>query len=756
MLRDNREAKATTDRDPDRSREFGAACQDLPIRQPGDSSPTFALDWINRRIGADELRKVIRLDVRCFDHPPSGFAHSKLVETARSILDLSDGDTALTGPNQLTCIWGGPNKSLKTPEPSLRAAFELTSASDAFGCLLDCSWETCVDGQWRLTTAPMIGSLRSQSLFVTQAYRDIFGPSLKSRPDVDGSRFGFSDSVLFAVDTKAKSAACGYQSPPAHLGPSEPERTESLQWFEHAARLDGLGDYKGLVMAVAVLEPEIDRTYAARMLDMAPAQLEAPLAGLVEQGVLVEVAEGNNRSRLRFADPVLARTAYDMLSAEVRARLHGRAAELQLRSRSSDTDDSGPAQLPSEELPPLACLGEAAQRAIASGAPGDAIAILKQALAAPVARSEASNDAGLYKALALQLAMAKGNAAEDVYESYHKCFTIAQQQNTGSLDDAFHALWGLQSFHLVRGEIRAAKTMGELLLAKYAADDGGDQALLAHRMQGLTRLLAGEISGAIEHYEFVLAHYDAKKHGQLRFDYGSDQGALSYAHRCWARSISGEGALALDDHDAALSLVERFSHPHTSAHAVSVLALAALARDEPETACIAADSARAVGVQHGFPYWVAWCDVVRTAVEARAAPRSGYRWLRRALQTYCDTGAMQMVPAANALLAETALRDHRPDAARFHVDEGLAFASRNSIALYRPELLRLAAQVRLADGERPEAIGMFETAFKVAAEGRGWAFARNIARDAIDAATGRDQVTWLRHYHDVSNRISAG
>jgi hypothetical protein len=105
----------------------------------------------------------------------------------------------------------------------------------------------------------------------------------------------------------------------------------------------------------------------------------------------------------------------------------------------------------------------------------------------------------------------------------------------------------------------------------------------------------------------------------------------------------------------------------------------------------AAAEARNLAEKHGFPYWVAWCDIILAALERPTDPNRGRALLTAAIGQYQQTGARQLVPYARALEAECCLDADRPMEARTALDAALAVVEETGVRLYQAEILRLRA-----------------------------------------------------------------
>jgi hypothetical protein len=130
-------------------------------------------------------------------------------------------------------------------------------------------------------------------------------------------------------------------------------------------------------------------------------------------------------------------------------------------------------------------------------------------------------------------------------------------------------LRGLQTFHLVRGDVFEGHAIGERIMALMEGEKDEATLLQAHRPFGLGLLYLGRFAEARQHLERVLSLYDPARDEPQRFDYGSDPAVLARAHLGWVRWFEGdaEGALAADA--AAVDAARDLDHAHSLCFALA-------------------------------------------------------------------------------------------------------------------------------------------------------------------------------------------
>ena len=470
-----------------------------------------------------------------------------------------------------------------------------------------------------------------------------------------------------------------------------------------SARLDAVGDLRTLAQAASVIGRDFELSTLATMLRMDDAQLAAGLAGLIEGGV-IEALPGPWRSNTyRFSHALLKDAAYASILMTHRCNLHRTVAEIlsQDAVRQADhTPETIAAHFTAahDDKGAFIWWSKAGQRAVSLAAPHSAADHFKRALAARRRDPEASSLAAeleIVTAMAVQLMSIHGYASDEVFVTLQRCVDLVRRLPGSPAE--FDVMWMLHSSHLTRGDVAKAIWVGERLLATAERNGSPEQCMMANCIQGLAKLLCGRLDAAFAHYDVVLGIYDERRHAGLRFQYGSDHGALAHAHLAWAKAI----ALQLDGSarhaELALELASRLQHPHTSAQVMCVLAARAQTLGNRHNASALAYAAKSLSDRQEFPYWRAWASMILAWAKADCGA-AGLAKIDRAIISYVRTGAHQMVPYAMLLYGEAALAQRSPKKALTALQAGWLAAEQNGLLLYAPELLRLQATAQMQLG----------------------------------------------------------
>jgi class 3 adenylate cyclase/tetratricopeptide (TPR) repeat protein len=499
------------------------------------------------------------------------------------------------------------------------------------------------------------------------------------------------------------------------------------------ARLDALGEARPVAQVAAVIGREFAVPLLARVLELDEPTVAEAVEALVAAGLVHETAASGATHSFRHA--LVRDAAYHSLLRARRRAVHARVAGL-LLAEFRPLVEARP-ELPAQHLEAAGEIDEAVtwwtragERAATQSANADALRLLRHAeglVRRLPGGAQSLRRAELLIRIGGQELAVKGNAAPELEAAYAEAVTILEAIGEADHPAMFAALWGLNTYSMVRGDIPRALALGNRMLG-IARDE--DRLIQVHRVLGLAHLLRGAHAEADRHYTEVLTRYDAARHEHHRFAYGSDPAGVVLSHLAWSQMIGGHLA-ASDSHATEAEVhARRIAHPHTLAHVLAVDGLRRLiARDRAGAAGRAEEVLRIAG-QHGFPYWSAWCAVI-AAGAIEAAPSERAERIEAAVAAYRATGALQLVPYALGLAAEARLEEGRPHAALALLEEADRIAAATGVALYSSEVARLALVARRAAG-LPLAESAAAIADRAAARGAGlWAL-----RALIEAARG--------------------
>ena len=341
------------------------------------------------------------------------------------------------------------------------------------------------------------------------------------------------------------------------------------------ARLDRLGDAKGLAQLGAVIGREFAyELVQALMLGEEPT-LQARLSQLV-QTELVYQRGRPPRATYTFKHALIQDTAYASLLRRTRQQYRQQIAQ-SLAERFVEIAETQPellahhyteAGLVEQAIP---YWQQAGQRAAQRSANAEAVAHLSTGVellkSLPDTPERAQQELSLQLALGPVLMATKSIAHVDTESVYTRARELCQQ--LGETPELFLVMWGLRRFYVLRARFETARELEEQLfrLAQNAQDPG----LLAEAewAWGTTSFWLGELAIARERYAHSLSLYNPQLHSSHAFQYGSDPGVSASSYHALTLWHLGYPDQALQESRRSVTLAQEVGHPFSLAYALS-------------------------------------------------------------------------------------------------------------------------------------------------------------------------------------------
>ena len=195
---------------------------------------------------------------------------------------------------------------------------------------------------------------------------------------------------------------------------------------------------------------------------------------------------------------------------------------------------------------------------------------VEQALAALAASSNLNErlEMRLCAAQGALLIIARGAEAHGSARAWTRALILAER-----LDDAdyqLRALWGLWAFHVNTGGYETPLKLAERFVDLAAKQPGSDDSLLGQRMLGGSLYLRGDLTGAREHLERVLAEYvasDERSH-TLRFQFDPLVSARVFI--AWILWLQGLPDQAIHAAEKAVEDTRATDHPPSLCYALAL------------------------------------------------------------------------------------------------------------------------------------------------------------------------------------------
>ncbi len=470
-----------------------------------------------------------------------------------------------------------------------------------------------------------------------------------------------------------------------------------------AARIDRLApEEKALLQHLAVIGREFPLRLARQVVSLSEEMLYSLLASLQRKEFLYEQPAFPEVEYL-FKHALTQEVAYGTVLQERRKALHERTAQVieALYSASLDEHYSELAQHYSRSgNTPKAIdyLYRAGQQAVqrsahAEGAP-HFTAALEFLKTLPDTPERAQQELALQIALGAPLMATKGYAAPEVETVYTRARELCQQ--VGETPQLLPVLYGLWSFHLIRGELQRARELAEQFLR--LSQRVQDPALLpeAYHILGEPLLWLGELAPARMYVEQGLALYDRQLHNPHVSGAVQDPGVSCLSVAVLALWQLGYPDQALKKSRDILTLAQEVAHPFSLALALTTTMPLHIFRREVQAVQEQVEALIALCTEHGFSYRGAGGTIFRGWVLSEQEPgEEGVAQIRRGLTAWRATGSGIVLTLILALLAEACGKAGRTEEGLTALAEALAQVDKTGERFYEAELYRLKGELTL-------------------------------------------------------------
>jgi class 3 adenylate cyclase/predicted ATPase len=463
-----------------------------------------------------------------------------------------------------------------------------------------------------------------------------------------------------------------------------------------ASRIDRLpADEKGFLQTLAVIGKEFPLGLVRGVTRKPDEELERMLAALQLSEFIYE-QPAFPESAYTFKHALTQEVAYGSLLGERRKELHERTAgQIEALFNSRLEDHYGELahhySYSGSSLKALEYLQLAAQQAIERSANTEAIKYLTTALellkTLPNSPQRDQRELVLQTILGPVLIATKGNGAPEVGAVYERALQLGRQ--SGEEARLFPMLFGLRSFHLIRGELQSAFELAQQLVS--LAESVQDSGLLveAHLAQGNSLFLFGKLIPALQHFERAISLYDPQKHHVHTFVYGLDPGVFCLGRTAWILELLGQPEQSSKRMGETFALAHNQSHAYSLAltvlHTLPILQL----RKEWPAYQQQAEAAIALCREQGFGSFLAQATMYRGyALAQQGQTEEGIAMIREGLDAQLASGASLFRPWFLCFLAEAYATAGRFEEGLAAVAEAIAIVEKtgqryNEAALHR-------------------------------------------------------------------------
>ncbi|MEO1191211.1 MAG: AAA family ATPase [Pseudomonadota bacterium] len=460
------------------------------------------------------------------------------------------------------------------------------------------------------------------------------------------------------------------------------------------SRLERLGEARWLAQVAAVAGRQCPVSLLAAVTGRSHASLSTEIDSLLDSGLVSEQGHGE-ATVLEFKHALVQEAAYQTLPRDVRESYHLKIGEV-LMSRSDAASDAHriAAHFDSAGRPDLSFPQwmEAGGQAVRRSANEEALRHLRAALSAARLRQDLEEEAQAKAELSARLAMAApaiavhGWSAPAVEVQYREAERLARK--VGDPQQSFDILRGKLNVYLLRGDLapglKTAKAIAEL------AEEAGTTTARIEALRSLAvcAFLGGDFEAAKSGLQEMRGLYSGAEHHTIAFRYGSNPFVVGESWRAWALCFTGEAAAAERVIEVAIEEALANDHSFSLCYALCFKASIQQCLDQAEAAEATARRIIELAHRQGYPYWVAWAEIVQGWALAKLGnPAQGQARCRDGLRAYAAVGARQMQTYGQTLLAET-LSD-RPKAQAALIARARLTMQRSGVTFYAPALERL-------------------------------------------------------------------
>ncbi len=505
-----------------------------------------------------------------------------------------------------------------------------------------------------------------------------------------------------------------------------------------AARLAQLSD---TARGVAQLAATIGRAFDVKVLRMAGNLAEEPLVGALDElwrRSIIREQQGatTTTANYDFSHDRLREGAYLQLSPARRRMVHRRVAQALEQLHSADLQRvsarlAAHYEQAGENGKAIEFYEQAVEHANDVSASREAIRLARRALALLGQRNASASrdrqELALHNALAAAISALRGFSPPELEAILNRARQLAEA--LGDEAAVIRNLWGLYTLHIVRGDIRLARSLAEQALS--LAEE--DTALLTdcHQALGGVDLTEADLSAANAH--FATANRPYQQHGARRVLFGADVGVFSRAWGAHGLWLQGEIEQAREQVARAESIAAALAHPFTTMQASAYRSIYWQLERHLDAAWISAEATVAGCDQYNFGYYREWGVIVGGWVQAqRDDVDAGTERIRRGLEALRLQGNYLRRPYYLALLAEVCPATDQSGEARALLDAAMTVAQQNRDLWWLPELWRLRGLTTEADTRA-------ETCFR-----RALSLAREQGSRSLALRAALSLAVWLR------------
>ena len=487
------------------------------------------------------------------------------------------------------------------------------------------------------------------------------------------------------------------------------------------ARLDRTPEVKEIAQIAACIGREFDHALLAAVAERPPGELTAALDKLAT-AELVFRRGTPPEARYTFKHALVRDAAYESLLRSRRQALHRRLLDV-LEAGGSASPDllAQHAQAAGEVRRAVGWWRQAGEVAVARAAFDEAEAHLAAAQALLPALADAATRRREAAGIAVTRAQASlvqhGYGHEETKQLYAAADALARAADDSRL--LLLACYGVWAVHHVREAVGPALAAAEEMVDEAARRQDLDLTMMAHRVLGTSRTMAGRLDDAQASFERARALYDPACHRILTIGTGIDPLLGLDCYQALAMLASGHLDQARALANAARKACQANGQPiNARGYGLFHVALAAALTRESAKAGTLADTLEALARAHGLSFWAAMAgSLVAWARLDAGDPAGTVTGMPDALAAAEAAGGGLLIGLLTSVLAEAlAVTGHSAALAMAEAAEALAHRSGGRYALAEIQRRQGVVLRLLRPAATAEAEAAFHRALATAAE----------------------------------------
>ena len=328
---------------------------------------------------------------------------------------------------------------------------------------------------------------------------------------------------------------------------------------------------------------------------------------------------------------------------------------------------------------------------------GEAQALLTALAAADEVKVEASHRqrlTQLHVAFGNALIGARGPSAPETTEAFAK----ARERASGDRDapERLAADFGLWLGSYFRAELSSMRVHAEALGRDIEARPDSAEAGVAHRVQGVTHLFAGEYIEARHHLERALALFQPGRDDDLTYRLAVDAGTAAMAHLAHTSWPLGEVDRAISFIEQMRARIARLTNANTLALGAMHAAMFELMRGDRSRTRTSVSELTRIAREHDLPLFRAFGEFLKGwATADGGALADGLEDMRRGVELLREQNVLSFDGIIKIALAEAEARAGDPDRAIAILDEALANVDRTGYRAFEADLHRVRGEILL-------------------------------------------------------------